>query len=147
MASANFIVSLGRGFLLPAYEWKNMERILLISIGAVFGANLRYWTSELVNQRWQHDFPLGTFLVNLVGCFILSFFMTLTADRFIIDPRLRLFFTVGFLGSFTTFSTYSFDSINLITNGQPGLGFVNLFGSAILGGLIAVLAVYLAKLI
>lgn len=86
-------------------------------------------------------------MVNLVGCFILSFFMTLTADRFIIDPRLRLFFTVGFLGAFTTFSTYSFESINLISNGQLGLGLINLFGSAVLGGLVAVLAVYLAKLI
>ncbi|MAT44178.1 MAG: fluoride efflux transporter CrcB [Anaerolineaceae bacterium] len=124
-----------------------MERFLLISIGAVFGANLRYWISDLVNQRWQNDFPMGTFMVNLVGCFILSFFMTLTADRFIIDPRLRLFFTVGFLGAFTTFSTYSFESINLISNGQLGLGLINLFGSAVLGGLVAVLAVYLAKLI
>jgi CrcB protein len=124
-----------------------MERFLIISIGAIFGANLRYWVSETVNQRWQNDFPMGTFMVNLVGCFVLSFFMTLTADRFIIDPRLRLFFTVGFLGAFTTFSTYSFESINLILNGQLGLGLINLFGSAVLGGLVAVLAVYLAKLI
>lgn len=124
-----------------------MERFLLISLGAIFGANLRYWVSDLVNQRWQNDFPMGIFLVNLFGCFILSFFMTLTAERFIIDPRLRLFFTVGFLGAFTTFSTYSFDSINLITNGQLGLGLANLFGSAILGGLAVVLAIYLAKLI
>ncbi len=124
-----------------------MERFLLISLGAVFGANLRYWVSDAVNQRWQTDFPLGTFLVNLFGCFVLSFFMTLTAERFLVDPRLRLFFTVGFLGAFTTFSTYSFDSVNLITNGQLGLGLTNLFGSAILGGLAVVLAVYLAKLV
>lgn len=75
-----------------------MDRFLLISLGAILGANLRYWVSDWANQRWETQFPLGTFLVNLIGCFILSFFMTITAERFIIDPRLRLFFTVGFWG-------------------------------------------------
>lgn len=122
-----------------------MERFLLISFGAVLGANLRYWVSAWANQRWQTDFPVGTFIVNLVGCFILSFFITLTTERFIVDPRLRMLFTVGFLGSFTTFSTYSFESVELISNGQISLGLLNLFGSAFLGGLAAVLAVFLAK--
>ncbi len=124
-----------------------MDRFLLISLGAVLGANLRYWVSDWANQRWETQFPLGTLIVNLIGCFVLSFFMSITAERFIIDPRLRLFFTVGFLGAFTTFSTYSFESVNLISNGQIWLGLANLFGSAVLGGLMAVLAVYLAKLI
>lgn len=124
-----------------------MDRFLLISFGAILGANLRYWLSDWVNQRWQTSFPIGTFIVNLLGCFVLSFFITLTTERFIVDPRMRLFFTVGFLGAFTTFSTYSVDSVQLITNGQIWLGLANLFGSAIFGGLAAVLAIYLAKLI
>jgi fluoride exporter len=126
---------------------KNMETVLLISLGAVLGANLRYFLGGWIAQRWGTQFPYGTLVINLTGSLILGFFMTLLTGRFLIDPRWRLFFAVGFLGAYTTFSTYTFESLNLLLSGNWVLGTLNLLGSALLGGLAALLGVGLARLI
>jgi CrcB protein len=124
-----------------------MERFLLISFGAVLGANARYWIGDWAAQRWGATFPFGTLLINLTGSFLLGLFMTLATERFMLDPRWRIFLAVGFLGAYTTFSTYTFESMTLITQGQWGLGLLDLFGSAILGGLAVILGIYAGKLI
>ena len=117
---------------------ENMDRFLWISLGAVLGANLRYWISDWAAQHWGSSFPLGTFFINLSGSFLLGVFMTIAAERIGLDPRWRLFLAVGFLGAYTTFSTYTFDSINLLLQGQWGSGLFNLFGSAAIGGLLVI---------
>lgn len=124
-----------------------MEKFLWISIGAVFGANLRYWVADWAANRWGGDFPYGTFLINMTGSFILGMVVTLITDHYIIDPRLRILITVGLLGSFTTFSTYTYESIALIQQGQWWLGLVNLLGSSLLGGLSALLGIWIGKLL
>lgn len=120
---------------------KNMETFLLISFGAVLGANLRYWLNIWVAQRFGTAFPYGTLLINVTGSFILGVFLTLLSERFVLDPRWRVLVAVGFLGSYTTFSTYTYESVNLILKGQVWLGLLDLFGSSILGGLAVVLGV------
>lgn len=124
-----------------------MEKFLWISIGAVFGANLRYWVADWAANRWGGDFPYGTFLINMTGSFILGMVVVLITDHYIIDPRLRILITVGLLGSFTTFSTYTYESIALIQQGQWWLGLVNLLGSSLLGGLSALLGIWIGKLL
>ena len=124
-----------------------MERFFLISAGAVLGANLRYWVGDWAAQRWGTSFPYGTLLINLTGSFLLALFMTLATERYMIDPRWRTLFAVGFLGSYTTFSTYTLESMNLINQGQWGAGLLNLLGSAVLGGGTALLGIYIGRLL
>lgn len=124
-----------------------MERFLLISIGAIVGANLRYWVGDAVAQRLGASFPFGTLVVNLTGTFILGIFITLATERFLWDPQWRVLVAIGFCGSYTTFSSYMFESVTLILTGQPIAGFANLFGSALLGGLVMVGAIFIGRLI
>lgn len=123
-----------------------MEKFILISTGAVLGANLRYWVGDWAAQKWGAAFPYGTLLINVTGSLLLGFLMTLLAERLALDPRWRLFFGVGFLGAYTTFSTYMFESFALLEKGQwlPGVG--NLLGSTLLGMLAVGAGVYLAKM-
>lgn len=124
-----------------------MEKILWISIGAVLGANLRYWIGDWAAQRFGSGFPYGTMVINLTGSFLLGLIVSMSMEHFIIDPRLRLLLTIGFLGSYTTFSTYAYESIALISQGQWGLGLFNLLGSSLLGALFAVLGIWLGKVL
>jgi len=124
-----------------------VEKILWISIGAVLGANLRYWVGDWAAQRFGSGFPYGTMLVNLTGSFLLGLLVSLTFEHFIIDPRLRILLTIGFLGSYTTFSTFAYESVTLITQGQWGLGLFNLLGSTLLGVLFAALGIWLGKIL
>lgn len=122
-----------------------MEKILLISAGAILGANARYWIGLWVAERWGTTFPFGTLVINLTGSFLLGLFMTLATERFLVDSRLRLLVTVGFLGAYTTFSTYTFESIAMLQKGQWALGLANLLGSSILGLASVGLGLYLGK--
>lgn len=126
---------------------KTMQTFLLLSVGAILGANLRYWVGGWAAERFGAAFPYGNLIINLSGSFILGVFITLTTERFLIDPRWRLFLAIGFLGSYTTFSSYAYESINLILSGQYGIGLLNLLGSSILGGLAALLGIWVGRLI
>lgn len=126
---------------------KDMETFLLISIGAMFGANLRYWIGTWAAGRLGTSFPYGNLIINITGSFILGFFMTLAVDRLLLDPRWRIIFAVGFLGSYTTFSSYTFESLSLIMDNQWLTGLFNLFGSAFLGGVAVFLGILLARAI
>jgi CrcB protein len=124
-----------------------MDKVLWISMGAVLGANLRYWVGDWAAQRFGSGFPYGTLLINLTGSFLLGLIVSMSMENFIIDPRLRLLLTIGFLGSYTTFSTYAYESVALISQGQWGLGLFNLIGSSLLGALFAVLGIWLGKVL
>ena len=110
-----------------------METFLIISLGAILGANARYWVGGWAAERFGTTFPYGTLIINLTGSLILGFFITLVTDRFLVDPRWRLLVAIGFLGAYTTFSTYTYESVNLILSGQVWMGLLDLFGSSILG--------------
>ena len=124
-----------------------MEKTLLISLGAVLGANARYWVGDWAVRRWGAAFPYGTLLINLVGSFVLGLFVAHISQRLMIGSRWQLVIAIGFMGSFTTFSTYTYDSINLILGGQWGAGFFNLLGSAMLGLLAALLGIAVGRLL
>jgi CrcB protein len=93
-------------------EW--LWSVLAISVGGFLGANARYLSGLWIAARWGETFPWGTLAVNLVGSFILGFYLTLVTERFTGRSTTRLFIATGFLGSLTTFSTFSHDAVALI---------------------------------
>ena len=122
-----------------------MDKFLLISAGAVLGANARYWLGSWAAQKWGAAFPYGTLLINLSGSFLIGLFMAVALERANFDPRLRLLVVVGFLGAYTTFSTYTYESINLLLKGQWFYGLLNLLGSSLLGLAAVGLGILLGK--
>jgi len=124
-----------------------MIKFLLISLGAVLGANARYWLSGWLAEKFGAAFPYGTLLINLSGSFLLGIFLTLIGERFIVDPAWRLLVAVGFLGSYTTFSTYTYESTILLLSGQHWLGLLNLLGSMLFGTLATIAGILLGRLL
>lgn len=120
-----------------------MKDFLAISLAAIVGANLRYLISRLAVREFGAIFPYGTLAINIIGSFIVGFFVIWTTERVLLDPRWRLLVVVGFCGSFTTFSSYAFESMSLFERGQWGLMLVNIFSNNILclGGALAGMAV------
>ena len=125
----------------------SMRVFLIISLGAILGANCRYWVGGWAAERFGTAFPYGNLIINLSGSFLLGLFMTLVTGRFLVDPQWRIFVTIGFLGSYTTFSSYTYESVNLILSGQVWQGVFNLFGSSFLGGLAVLLGIWLGRLV
>jgi fluoride exporter len=111
----------------------DLEKAIWISVGAVLGANARYLLGVWAAERWGAAFPYGTLIINLTGSVILGVFLTFATQRALVDPRLRLLIAVGFCGSYTTFSTYTYESLTLMLNGSWGAGLFNLLGSSGLG--------------
>jgi CrcB protein len=110
-----------------------------ISLGGMLGANARYLVGVYVAERLGTAFPYGTLVINVSGSLVIGFFLTLVTERFTVDPVWRLFFATGFLGAYTTFSSYTFEAAQLMRDGAYGLAFVYLFGS-VLAGMIGVFA-------
>lgn len=109
-----------------------MKDFLAISVAAIVGANLRYFVSRLAAIELGSVFPYGTLFINIVGSFIVGFFVIWTSERVLVDPRWRLLVVVGFCGSFTTFSSYAFESMAYFEQGQWGLMLANIFTNNIL---------------
>jgi CrcB protein len=119
--------------------------VLWIGLGGFLGANARYFVQLWFAQRWGPGFPYGTLAANVSGSFVIALFMTLATGRFNIAPEIRLFVAVGFLGSFTTFSSFSLETFNLFT--QNGLSMASLYflGNTVLGLVGVILGVTLAQ--
>jgi CrcB protein len=109
-----------------------VKDFLAISVAAVAGANFRFLLSRLAAKEFGPSFPVGTLLINILGSFIVGFFVIWTTERALIDPRWRLLVVVGFCGSFTTFSSYAFESMAYFEQGQWGLMLANVFGNNLL---------------
>jgi CrcB protein len=110
-----------------------LDKYLIIGLGGFLGANVRYLVGGWAANKWGGSFPFGTLLINVTGSFILGAFMAFITDRLALDPRWRLFFAVGFLGAYTTFSTYTFETIQLVLAGSWWPATLNLLASNALG--------------
>ncbi len=120
-----------------------MINYILVSIGAAIGGAVRYGLSNYIQKNQSIIFPSGTLLVNITGSFILGIIMFYLNEKELISNELRLFLTVGFCGGFTTFSTFSYETIMLFKDSEIGLAILNIFLNLIL----CLLGVYLAYLI
>lgn len=117
---------------------------IAISLGAIAGALSRYYISLEMNQWLGTAFPFATLFINVSGAFVMGFFTSL-ALRNLISPDLRLLIAVGFLGSYTTFSTYTLDLEKLVANGNWQFTFLYWTGSTFLGLLSLEAGSYLAR--
>ena len=96
------------------------------------GAAVRYWMYGAV-QRWTGSlFPYGTFAVNVLGCLAIGLLMASMGDRFLANPSLRLFLTIGILGGFTTFSTFSYETVAMLNNAEYFYAVANVGATVIL---------------
>jgi CrcB protein len=122
-----------------------MLNYILVAAGSALGGISRYWISGLIANRFGESFPWGTMVVNITGCFIIGFFNTITGPegRFLVSPAARTFFMIGICGGYTTFSSFSLQTLNLVEDGawwQAG-------GNVLLSVVLCLLGVWLGHLL
>jgi fluoride exporter len=100
-------------------------KYLFVILGGGAGSALRYWMQGLVHDRLGSGFPYGTLAVNILGSFLIGFLMISLEERFLSNPSLRLLLTIGLLGGFTTFSSFSFETMALARDGEFLRAFAN----------------------
>ena len=110
-----------------------MSRYIAVAIGGALGAMARYWIGNLVFERFPTRFPLGTLIINVSGSFVVGFFLAVLSERVNIHPNWRLAVAVGFVGAYTTFSTFEYETFRLLENGILTGGLMNVLASLILG--------------
>jgi fluoride exporter len=120
---------------------------LLIGIGGFLGCNARYLLGGWIAERYGTSFPYGTMVINVSGSFIIGFFLVLISERFIVHPNWRLFLAIGFLGGYTTFSTFSFETFSLIQERSFFLTLANMVGSVVIGQISVLAGMILARLL
>lgn len=124
-----------------------MDKYIIVSLGAALGGTLRYWTSTFVHKMFPAYFPFGTLAVNFAGSFLLGLFIFYLDAKGLISPAVKIFLTVGFCGGYTTFSTFSFETLNLLRDSQFILASVNVFANVFLSLGAVYLGYILSKII
>jgi CrcB protein len=120
---------------------------LMVSLGAILGANLRYILSRYAAKVLGPVFPYGTLIINISGSFLVGWFMIWTTERVLVDPRWRLLLVVGFCGGFTTFSSYAFESMAYFEQGQWLLMATNILANNLLCLAAAIAGMALARVL
>ena len=120
---------------------------LLIGLGGFFGANARFLVSSWAARLLGVNFPYGTFIANISGSFLLGVTIAILHDRGLLASPQRHFFVVGFLGAYTTFSTFAYESMQLFQNGAVLLGVLNIVGSVLVGLLAVGCGFWLGRLL
>jgi CrcB protein len=120
-----------------------MDRYLAVVVGGGAGSLLRFVLGTAIMARYNGRFPLGTFLINITGSFAIGFLMTLLTERLTLHPNWRLLLVVGFLGGYTTFSSFEWEAWTAGRDGNVGIGLLYVFGSVSAG----YLAVWLGALL
>jgi CrcB protein len=114
-----------------------MQRWILIGLAGFAGTLLRYGLSGWIARRFGETFPLGTLIVNLIGCFLAGLLFYLMFDRYLVNQTVRIVVIIGLLGGFTTFSSFGLQTFTLLREGEMGLALLNIAVSN-LGGLLMV---------
>ena len=120
-------------------------KIVVVAIGGALGAVARYGVAVLVARFWMGEFPLATFVINVSGSFILGFFTPFAVEKSSLDPLWRLLVATGFVGEYTTFSTFEYETQALTETGATMIAVANVVGSVIAGFAAVQLGVILAR--
>lgn len=121
-----------------------MGRYLTVLAGAGFGGLARYVLGTWIMARYGGRFPLGTFLINISGAFLIGLAMTLLTERLPPHPNLRLFLVVGILGGYTTFSSFEYETLQAVRGGGRWMGLIYVAASVVFGYLAVWLGAVLA---
>ena len=122
-----------------------MQTVLLISLGAVLGANLRYFVAQQVARLIPSTFPFATLAINISASFALGFFLIWTSERVLADPRWRTFFAIGFCATYSTYSSYAFETFALFERGQMAQAALNILGTNVVCFVAVALGAALAR--
>ena len=123
-----------------------MVQFVAVAVGAMLGANLRFVVGTWAAERWGTDFPYGTFLVNISGAFAVGVILAFIVEKAGLSPLWRLFFVTGFLGGYTTFSSYAWEALSLAERGAWLRAALYVLGSNLLGFIGVWLGATLARL-
>jgi len=113
-----------------------MLKIIYLAIGGITGTFARHFLAGVTYSILGTRFPYGTLIVNLSGCFLIGFLASLSENKFLLTPDLKILLMVGFCGAFTTFSTFMLETSNLIKDGETMRAFMNIFLSVVAGFLV-----------
>jgi len=124
-----------------------MINYFVVFAGGGIGSVVRFLLASWIGQKWGRTFPLGTFVINVTGSFLIGFLMTLMAERFVENPQWRLLLVVGGLGGYTTFSTFQYETGKLVMDGELGFAALNMVLSVAVGFMALKLGDVIAKLV
>jgi CrcB protein len=116
-----------------ATKRRMMVKLLLIGFAGFIGTLGRYWLSGVVARRYGETFPLGTLLVNLIGCFLVGLLFYLMQERYLVNQNVRTIILIGMLGGFTTFSSLGLQTFTLIQDNEIALAVINMVASNVMG--------------
>lgn len=120
-----------------------ISNLLIVGFGGFLGAISRYAVTLWIGQKWAT--PIGTFVVNVSGSFLVSFFMSLFTEKLMVSPQLRMFLIIGFLGAYTTFSTFEYETGTLVDDSEWLLALANIILSVIAGFIALKCGEFIAK--
>src|SRR5580698_824229 len=110
-----------------------LDRYLMVMLGGGVGSLVRFVVGTAIMSRAGGRFPLGTVFINITGSFLIGFIMTVLTERLSPNPNWRLLLVVGFLGGYTTFSSFEWETLGLVQDGARWLGLLNVMGSVVFG--------------
>lgn len=118
-----------------------IAKLLCVGAGGFIGAIARYGLSGLVHRYYEGQFPYGTLFVNTLGCLLIGVMMSLVDERQLFGPEARSFLMIGLLGSFTTFSTFGYETVSLLETNQYRFALLSIAANVVVG----IAAVYLGR--
>lgn len=123
------------------------SKLALIAVAGTVGTLSRYWLSGLTHRMFGSDFAYGTLVVNVIGCLLFGLVWALAEERMAIPVVARTVILVGFMGAFTTFSTFAFETMNYVKDSQYMLAFLNVAANCVLGFAAIVSGVWIARVL
>ena len=124
-----------------------MLDLVVVAIGGAIGSVSRYMIGNFITKNYHGSFPIGTFAINILGCFLMGIFMSSLIQREVVDTTWRLFLCVGLLGGFTTFSSFGYEAITMLTQGKTMMAGMYAGCSVVAGLFSAITGMMVAKFI
>ncbi len=122
-----------------AASWLMGNRLVLLAVAGSVGTLCRYWLGDIMHRLCGASFPWGTLTINVVGCLLFGFVWSLADERMLISPEARIVILTGFMGAFTTFSTYAFESAQMLKDAD----WLRAFANIALENVVGIAAVFL----